>query len=162
MALSKTLKLIALTVLTAVLTTTAPGAHAVEKLLAAELDLHCKHYTDDPDGLDGTFCTRYIQGFIDGAVATDERVMQNVRAEYEPKETITQRAMRLRGAGSTRFPTYYAEFCLGEPVPLKAVVETVVEHFEQRDVDSDTLLARAVVDQVLRDNYPCVQEDLND
>ena len=54
------------------------NARAVESLSSAELESHCAHYRMDPDGKDGIFCVRYIQGFIDGAGATDERVTLNV------------------------------------------------------------------------------------
>ena len=56
----------------------APSAWAVEALTTAELISHCDKYHDDTATEDRIFCIRYIQGFIDGAVATDERVMRNV------------------------------------------------------------------------------------
>ena len=58
----------------------APQALAVKPLSSAELASHCVHYRSAPDGEDGIFCVRYIQGFINGAVATDERVAINVAA----------------------------------------------------------------------------------
>ena len=61
----------------------APVVDAVEPLSTEELKLHCEFYEDDPEGTDGTFCVRYIQGFIDGAVATDERVTYNIADEIE-------------------------------------------------------------------------------
>ena len=106
----------------------AGRADAVEALSTEELVSHCVVYEEDPDGEDGIFCVRYIQGFIDGAVATDERVTFNVADEYDKKETFTERAIRTRlGSRIERYgPSYYAEFCLGEPVPLKAVVELAI------------------------------------
>jgi len=56
---------------------------AVESLSSAELASHCIRYRTAPNGEDGIFCVRYIQGFIDGAVATDESVAINVAAKYE-------------------------------------------------------------------------------
>lgn len=107
-------------------------AAAVEPLSTTELAEHCTHYAEDPEGKDAIFCVRYVQGFIDGVVATDERVTRNVAVEYERKETYTERAIRTRSA--RRVParlsrygaTVYAEFCLGAPVPLKEVVEHVI------------------------------------
>ena len=139
----------------------AHQATAVEALSTEELTLHCAVYGDDPDGEDGIFCVRYIQGFIDGAVATDERVTYNVAAEYGKKETFTERAIRTRvGSRLNRYgPSYYAEFCLGDPVPLAEVVEVVVadllklESFEGRE------LARDVVYATLRREYPCENDD---
>ncbi len=72
------------------------GVGAVEPLSSAELESHCAHYRMDPEGKDGIFCVRYIQGFIDGAVATDERVTLNVSGEYEKEESFSERAIRIR------------------------------------------------------------------
>jgi len=56
----------------------ASGAVAVEPLSTQELASHCAHYSEYNEGVDTIFCVRYIQGFIDGAIATDERVsLQN-------------------------------------------------------------------------------------
>ncbi len=74
----------------------ASDARAVEALSTEELISHCAVYEEDPDGEDGIFCVRYIQGFIDGAVATDERVTYNVAAEYARDESFTERAIRTR------------------------------------------------------------------
>ena len=139
----------------------ATESTAVEALSTEELILHCAVYGDEPDGEDGIFCVRYIQGFIDGAVATDERVTYNVAAEYGKKETFTERAIRTRvGSRLNRYgPSYYAEFCLGDPVPLAEVVEVVVadllklESFEGREQ------ARDVVYTTLRREYPCETDD---
>ncbi len=53
----------------------ANEAQAVEPLSTPELAEHCIHYYEDADSKDAIFCVRYVQGFIDGAVAIDERVM---------------------------------------------------------------------------------------
>ena len=55
----------------------APAAWGVEALSTEELVSHCDKYHDPNAAEDRTFCVRYIQGFIDGAVATDERVTNN-------------------------------------------------------------------------------------
>lgn len=132
---------------------------AVEPLSIEELVSHCRHFPEDPDGKDGIFCVRYIQGFIDGAVATDDRVTRNVVAEYERDETFTERAIRIRGKRFSQFSTYYAEFCLGEPISLKEIVEKIVRHLRNREVAGQQLLARGVVYDVLRSEYPCEQDD---
>jgi len=133
-------------------------ADAVEPLSTKELAEHCIHYAENPTGEDATFCVRYVQGFIDGAVATDERVMINVVAEIEKKETYSERAKRIRipGQSLSRYgPTVYAEFCLGAPVPLREVVEHVIDDLMNRKVLEETLLARDAVYAVLRRDYPC-------
>ena len=134
---------------------------AVEALSTEELILHCAVYGDDPDGEDGIFCVRYIQGFIDGAVATDERVTYNVAAEYDRDESFTERAIRTRlGSRIERYgPSFYAEFCLGDPVPLAEVVKVVVaDLLRLEDVDRQER-ARDVVYATLRREYPCETDD---
>ena len=135
----------------------ANEATAVEALSTEELISHCVVYEDDPDGEDGIFCVRYIQGFIDGAVATDERVTYNVAAEYDRDETFTERAIRTRlGSRIERYgPSFYAEFCLGDPVPLAEVVEVVVADLLCLDSLDGRERARDVVYATLRREYPC-------
>ena len=139
----------------------ATPALAVEALSTAELVSHCDKYHEPDAEEDRIFCVRYVQGFIDGAVATDERVMRNVVKEFEAEETFSQRAKRTRIGG--RLDRYgasvYAEYCLGDPVPLKEVVEHVVE-----DARDDTLvaahpLARDLVYKTLRMHYACEESD---
>jgi hypothetical protein len=139
----------------------ASEAAAVEALSTEELISHCVVYGDDPDGEDGIFCVRYIQGFIDGAVATDERVTYNVAAEYDKKETFTERAIRTRvGSRIERYgPSYYAEFCLGDPVPLAEVVDVVVADLLNLDSLEGRENARDVVYATLRREYPCENDD---
>jgi hypothetical protein len=137
------------------------NARAVEALSTEELISHCVVYEEDPDGEDGIFCVRYIQGFIDGAVATDERVTYNVADEYDREETFTERAIRTRlGSRIDRYgPSYYAEFCLGEPVPLAEVVRVVIADLLQLESLEGRELARDVVYATLRREYPCDADD---
>ena len=142
-------------------TGTQVNVHAVEALSTEELVSHCKVYNDDAEGVDGIFCVRYIQGFIDGAVATDERVALNVASEYEKEETLTQRAIRTRlGSRIKRFgPSYYAEFCLGEPLPLAEVARVVIADLVSIKDVKGRELARDVVYATLRREYPCQASD---
>ena len=132
-------------------------ASAVEALSTEELISHCVFVEEDPDGEDGIFCIRYIQGFIDGAVATDERVTFNVADEFERAESFSERAIRTRlGNRMDRYgASFYAEFCLGEPVPLKEVVEVVIADLLDEDRVANKPLARDVVYSTLRREYPC-------
>ena len=132
------------------------NADAVEALSTEELVSHCVYYEQDPESVDGVFCVRYIQGFIDGAVATDERVTNNVADEYDREETFSERATRTRlGSRLERFGTYYAEFCLGEPVPLKTVVERVIADLDNTQRVANQPLARDFVYATLRMQFPC-------
>lgn len=142
---------------TLIISITTSNAWAVEALSTEELISHCAVYDQDPDGKDGIFCVRYIQGFIDGAVVTDERVAYNVADEYEREETATERAIRARlGARIERFgSSYYAEFCLGEPLPLAEVARKVITDLMQLENLEGRELARDVVYETLRREYPC-------
>lgn len=134
------------------------NARGVEALSTAELISHCQFYDEEPDGADGIFCVRYIQGFIDGAVATDERVTYNVAREFEDSSSsFRERAVRTRlGQRLERFgPSVYAEFCLGDPVPLAEVVRKVIADLEQLDGADDIPLAGNAVYRTLREHYPC-------
>lgn len=135
----------------------AAPSKAVETLSSKELAAHCVHYVEDPDSKDGIFCLRYIQGFIDGAVATDERVTMNVAAEYQKEETWIDRAVRTRlGSRMDRYgPSFYAEFCLGAPVPLADVVNQVVSSLQDGQSTTNTTSARDLVYLTLRTHYPC-------
>jgi hypothetical protein len=84
-------------------------------------------------------------------------VTYNVAAEYEGGETFKQRAVRTRvGSRIARYgSSYYAEFCLGEPVPLAAVVNAVVADLAKIDNFEGRELARDVVYATLRNEYPC-------
>ena len=135
----------------------APPAFAVEALSTDELLSHCDKYYDEDAEEDRIFCVRYIQGFIDGAIATDERVMRNVAEEYGEGESYSQRAKRTRiGNRLKRYgATAYADYCLGDPVPLKEVVEHVVEDARDPDLVAQYPLARELVYKALRLHYPC-------
>lgn len=139
----------------------APSAWAVEALSTAELVSHCDRYHDDSASEDRTFCIRYIQGFIDGAVATDERVANNVTREFGEGESYSERAARTRiGARLQRYgSSVFADYCLGDPVPLLEVVERVVADLADEALTAKYPLARDAVYATLRQHYPCQIED---
>lgn len=134
-----------------------PSAWAVEALSTAELMSHCDKYHEPEATEDKIFCVRYIQGFIDGAVVTDENVTRNVADEYEDADSFSTRAKRTRiGNRLERYgATVYAEYCLGDPVPLREVVEHVVEDSQDENLVAATPLARDLVYDTLRNHYPC-------
>ena len=143
-----------------ILLATAHEAPAVEPLSASELASHCVVYPEGAESVDGQFCIRYIQGFIDGAVATDQRVLLNMEAELR-RESYAERAIRIRGSDRLRDrAARYAEFCLGEPVSLSDVVTRVVDDLRDRNLVQDAM-ARTVVYASLREHYPCKPESKN-
>lgn len=135
----------------------ADRAHSVEPLSTPELAEHCAFFYEDREGEDAIFCVRYVQGFIDGAVATDARVLENIATEFDGDETFADRAIRSRIGSriNRRGPTVYADFCLGEPDSLQEVVEKVVDDLASRKVLDEDLLARDAVFSTLRREYPC-------
>lgn len=138
-----------------------PSSWAVEALSSEELMVHCDQYHNPEAEEDRIFCVRYIQGFIDGAVATDERVMLNVVKEFDAEDSYSERATRTR-VGSRLDQTnasVYAEYCLGDPVPLAEVVGHVVEDAQDDKLVAKIPLARELVYQTLRAHYPCRKAD---
>jgi hypothetical protein len=147
--------------LTACVLLAVPTAWGVEALSSEELLSHCTQFENPAAEADRVFCLRYIQGFIDGAVATDEQVMRNVAQELGDDETFSQRAARTRlGSRLDQFgASVYAEYCLGDPVPLKEVVDHVIEDARNPAVVARIPLARDLVYQALRIHYPCSAGD---
>jgi len=146
-------------ILLGVATLSLPGqfAVAVEVLSGEELASHCEALPERSDSADGQYCIRYIQGFIDGAIATDERVMLNMEAEYALDETYSERLIRQRAADrrTERHAEEYSEFCLGDPVPLREVVDKIVADLFQRKHFEPEHSARDIVYASLRKQYPC-------
>jgi hypothetical protein len=133
------------------------SAHAVEILSAQELASHCVLLESDPEGIDGQFCIRYIQGFIDGAVATDARVMLNAESRLRGDESFSERAKRTRAPSRTdRFrAAELAGFCLGDPLPLRNVVNVVVADLAALSGQGTARPAMEVVYASLLKHYPC-------
>lgn len=155
------MKIITVLVGAAALMLLANAANSVEPLSTPELAGHCAHYYEDRTGEDAIFCVRYVQGFIDGAVATDARVLENIAVEFDKDETFSERAIRNRIGSriNLRGPTVYADFCLGEADSLEEVVEKVVDDLANRKVLDEDLLARDAVFSTLEREYPCDPDD---
>ncbi|SMF09609.1 hypothetical protein SAMN02745866_00714 [Alteromonadaceae bacterium Bs31] len=139
----------------------APAARAVEVLTVHELVSHCKLMDAKPEGADAQYCIRYLQGFIDGAVATDVSVMLNAEAGKNREETFTERAMRTRmpSRADKLRAAELAGFCLGDPLPMRAVVKQVVADLVKLDVGATASSpAREAVYKSLREHYSCGNE----
>ena len=137
-----------------------PTASAVEILSSKELASHCALLSANPEGVDGQYCVRYIQGFIDGAIATDARVMLNAENAVTGNESFAERAMRTRMPGRVdrSRAAKLAGFCLGDPLPLRDVVDIVViDLAAQQDSLTKDEPAMEVVYKSLMTNYPCKQ-----
>ncbi|MDU0353017.1 Rap1a/Tai family immunity protein [Paraglaciecola aquimarina] len=135
-----------------------PTANSFEVLSAQELASHCAILKSDPRGADGQFCVRYIQGFIDGAIATDARVMLNAENNAPGNESYAERAMRTRMLGRIELSraAKLAGFCLGDPLPLKNVVKVVAADIATSlSTEEKSKPAMDAVYKSLIKNYPC-------
>lgn len=134
----------------------AREAVAVSPLDEAQLRTSCQAYADKSASPAATRCVLYVQGFLDGAVATDERVAMNVAEELARSETLTERAIRTRLGDRVkqRGPTVYAEYCIGDPVPVQEIIGNVLQELNMQ-VPSGTGLARDAVYAALRRHFPC-------
>ena len=134
----------------------AQRATAIEPLTAIQLQTICADAVKDPEATDSRLCIFYVKGFLDGAVATDGRVAENVASEIEAEESFAERAIRTRVINRLRDfgPSVYAEFCVGQPDPIADVVLHVVEELERYD-DLVNVQAQTIVYDSLRRHYPC-------
>ena len=137
---------------------TQPAA-AIEPLKATELQEICAGAEHDPTAASARKCVLYVKGFLDGAVATDGRVAENVASEIESEETFSQRAIRTRVINRLeKFgPSAYAEFCVGQPDPISEVVLHVVEEMNRHE-DLEGMQAQTIVYDSLRRHYPCTAD----
>lgn len=134
----------------------ATTASAIEPLTAEELKTICAGVELAAEESESRPCITYVKGFLDGAVATDGRVAENVASEFNEEETFSQRAIRTRVIDRlNRYgPSVYAEFCVGQPDPIAEVVLHVLEELERYD-DLAAVQAQSVVYASLRRHYPC-------
>lgn len=141
-----------------VLLAAGPSAKAVEVLSAEELASHCVLLNAEPDGADAQYCIRYIQGFIDGAIATDVNVMLNAETSANVPETFSERAKRTRAPSRSdqHRAAQLAGFCLGDPLPLRDVVDVIVADLQGLDGSAGQgKSAMEVVYASLQQHYPC-------
>ena len=134
----------------------AANSWAIEPLTAEELTQICADVDLSPENSESRPCATYVKGFLDGAVATDARVAENVASEYDDDETFSERAIRTRIIDRmNRFgPSVYADFCVGQPDPIADVLQHVVEELKRYD-DLSGVYAQDVVYASLRRHYPC-------
>lgn len=134
------------------------GATAIGQLSAKELALHCNSYTQSATSMGGQICARYIEGFIDGVVATDARVIHNAENTPDREESFHERVMRTRSprAHDHVLAVPGTDFCLGDPILLNEIVGVVASDLKTKG-DSLVLDARArdLIFGSLRKNYPC-------
>ncbi|MEM9305368.1 MAG: Rap1a/Tai family immunity protein [Pseudomonadota bacterium] len=138
----------------------APGtSKAIEPVTTEQLNGYCANYETEPDSAQSTICVRYIQGFIAGAIATDDRVARNVAREISGNDNFINNFASVRYGRKQREyePTYFAEFCVPEAVPLKEVVLKVKRDIRDPIYIAEEKLARDAVYRALRQDYACEQ-----
>ena len=138
----------------------ATSAHAIQPLSAEALAGYCDRVVEEPESDESWQCIVYVKGFLDGAIATDARVAENVASEIDNQESFTERAIRTRVIKRMERmgPSVYAEFCVGLPVPIEDVVRHVAEELdEQKPLDGT--YAQTIVYKALREHYPCTEPD---
>lgn len=145
-----------LSVMAAILVLAPLPSFAVDALDAAELQEHCRDFDVNGAGEAALVCVAYVTGFLDGAVVTDARVAENVANEIDADETFSERAIRTRIIRRLEVagPTGYAEFCVGQPVPVGDVIGHVIAEFARHPTLAG-LAARDIVYDALRRHYPC-------
>ncbi len=136
-----------------------PTTYALNTMTTKALAAHCTQLKSAPESINAQFCVGYIQGFIDGAIAIDDRVMLNNTESSGKKSTFTERAMRTRLPGINA-RSQLAEFCLDRGLPIRSIVDTVIEDLTANLATSDIKAAgdkpaMEAVYQSLIKNYPC-------
>ena len=133
----------------------APSSRALENISVEKLAEYCQYLDPNADvQIASTYCLAYVHGFIDGAVATDPRVSENVAMEIE-RDKLRDRAVRTRiKQRLERYgPSYFAGFCIPQPVPLQNIVDLIKAELK---TDANSATARELVYNVVRKNYPCI------
>ncbi|HEU0223920.1 MAG TPA: Rap1a/Tai family immunity protein [Steroidobacteraceae bacterium] len=130
-------------------------APAVEPAPAAEFRADCKAWSASPDAPAGRRCLAYIQGFIDGAVVANMRIVQGVSEEFEAGETYSQRAKRTRlRERNSRNPAWYTGICIPDTVTIGEAAAAVVEQLDAIPA-APRETAATVLYSALRARFPC-------
>jgi hypothetical protein len=129
------------------------SAHALDTLDSQELLALCQSEKQ----AEVAVCTGYINGFLDGAFATDPRVAENVVTEMGRGETFSDRAIRTRlGITLERYgPSYYAGFCLPADLSTDTLLAELRDAATEEAVDPGQHNARDYLYRLLQLKHPC-------
>jgi hypothetical protein len=117
----------------------------------------CQALSDKLEDHADSACYVYIQGFLDGAVLTDSKIMQGIEKRSNMSE-FSQRVIKNRlgkKRGSTP-DTYLAEFCLAtEKASMQDILTVirVVQSSKAKDLEPGELIYKAV-----RASFPCPRD----
>jgi hypothetical protein len=132
------------------------GAQALETLGRDDLLSLCR--SESPG--EGAVCSGYINGFIDGAFATDPGVVDRVVSEIETEESFSERAIRTRlGNTLARFgPSYYAGFCIPGDLSMDTIVEELLGAAQEEVDHTGKQNARDYLYGLLQARHPCEEQ----
>jgi hypothetical protein len=136
-------------------------AVSIEPVKTKDLIAFCATYESAPESSEGIACVHYIKGFVAGAVATDDRVARNVARRMSGNDDYFRTWEELRYGRKKRQyePTYFAEFCIADEIPLRDVVLKVVRDIQDPVFISEEPLARDAVYRALRQDYACEEPE---
>lgn len=101
-------------------------------------------------------CSQYVKGFIDGALVTDNSIVENLTKDYEGQgqSEFFQRAFKTRvGSRYQMLPaTYYAGFCFPENEELEVTAAKVSKGYCSSD---NVALNSEAIFTYLQSHYPC-------
>ncbi|BFM13798.1 hypothetical protein R50072_39510 [Simiduia litorea] len=106
----------------------ASNTTGAKALTAIDLASVCNTFPDGPKANRGTFCLSYNLGFIDGAVALDQKAIQDANTEAKTEVAFIKSAARIRGVGSnTNISANIAADSVIEDLKLCNLVKSVTE-----------------------------------
>lgn len=115
----------------------------------------CSGYITSKVIPEDSVCFEYINGFIDGAIITDEAIIENITKERKEFSSFFNRAYKTR-VGYTRKErpaTYYANFCLPEDQTRKMVIEELIHQIDSEVINKQTF--RTTLYDTIKRVYPC-------
>ncbi|MGH8166568.1 MAG: Rap1a/Tai family immunity protein, partial [Woeseiaceae bacterium] len=101
--------------------------------------------TNSTDDINGTLCVAYLQGFIAGSTVAGVQKTDPVATDTGD-ETFSERAVRTRAESYVRRyeERLHRTHCVGDDVPVHAVVEAITAYLESQPDDPD-ITAHAIV-----------------
>lgn len=103
---------------------------------------------------DRSVCMSYVGGFVDGAVTTDPRVVENLLIESTELTPLMQRAIRTRTTERMQRlgQSAYASFCIDKNQTTRSIVAAVMASGAPGPEDKS---AREWLYQSLKRAFPC-------
>ncbi len=95
-------------------------------------------------------CKTYIMGFLQGALLTDQAIIDSLIDSPPQRSSFKERALRTRLNSREQPATERAGFCLPEDVELENVVARIVTRLDAQQVNDASAVYAAV-----KTSYPC-------